>query len=646
MIKCKNGGIVLQPGDELPSFRGVKKLYLDYETTSGSPDLDSLDPWHNCYIAGVAVAAETSSVYYAPIDCRDSRWNCDHGRVLAWLEDLFTRVDQQDGEWVNHNVKYDMLVSHQNGLPVPRRVSCTLVRAKLLDSDRKFKGGYGLDALARDWLDSDITHLDAAVQAHLRGCKSKDYGDVPGDIVGEYACQDVMTTRSLDEYLERRMPEQCRRVEQTEKLLTPVMFDVEVGGMRVDPTALAIEELKYTARLLDAEERLQQLTGQSVRPHVNEDCFKLLCGTHGLPVLSWTDKQEPSFDKHALASYAKMERVLANAQLSEAVKTMRWYRKVNTLLSLFIRPYQSLHVDGVLHPQFNQSVSTGRMSCGKPNMQQLSDDAKQLVYPKAGHEFLSADYSQIEFRLIVHLIQNAGAIAAYLANPDTDFHQWVADISGMLRDPAKNLNFAMAFGAGENKARRMLETNPTVYAEVASTVDAMLAAKRIASAKRAEAIEYFVSRRAKEVYDKYHASLPELKRTQREAEIRLKQRGYVFNLYGRHRHLPTSHAFAAFNSVIQSSAADLMKERLVAIAPRYSRESRELGLDVSCVVHDEFLFSVPLGVLDDPRACSHVAAVMESPAIELRIPIRASMGRSAASWYETKNGPVKPARAK
>lgn len=631
---------MVEPGDDLPRFVGSKKLYLDYETTSGDPDETSLNTWKTCYIAGVAVTGAEGPAYYIPFDHRDGRWNYPRAKALAWLEQLMLDVETIGSEWVNHNVKYDMHVSRRYELPIPSRVSCTLTRAKLVDSDRKFKGGYGLDSLAMAWLERDIRGYERTLKAYLKGCNSRDYGDVPADILGEYACEDVIVTRLIDRYIERVLPQQCRGVELTEKKLTPVLFDMEVVGLRVDPVQLAVEELKATTRLLDMEEQICELVGNPVRPHVNEDCFALLCGRHGLPVLAWTDKKEPSFDKNTLASYAKNPTVSADPKLLKIVRTMLEYRKLNTLCNLFIRKYRELEVDGVLHPSFNQCVSTGRKACSEPNMQQLSEDAKRLILAPKDGAILSADYSQIEFRLIVHLINNQKAIQAYNEQPDIDFHQWVADMAGMLRSPAKNLNFAMGYGAGKPKTLFMLENDPTVSNEVASIVDQLIADKKVPASKRAAATEYFLKERSESVYAAYHAMLPELKTMQRLAQDRVKQRGYVFDLYGRHRHLPVTHAFAAFNSVVQASAADLMKERVVAIAPRYNKRTRDLGLQLACVVHDELVFTGPRDALTDPDTYRHVAGILEAPSIPLRIPIRTSISVSTTTWGATKKGKV------
>lgn len=629
MIEFHNGGRLVQDVSELPDLRNAKTLHADFETTSGDPAKKSTDPFHDCWTAGVAVTAdEHKGAWYVPVGHHCAEGNLPIDAVAAWWCDVVSSAQ----EWDNQNIKYDAHVSTNSlgVLPTEPRMVCALTKAKIIDSDRMSKGGYGLDALSRAWLGEDIGHFELAMKPYLY--RNKDYGAIPQDVMAAYACQDVITNRRLRKYTDARMPVECEAVRDVEIGLTPVLFDIERTGMRVDTRALQIKELSLLRRLMEIDEELTRITGRSFRPHVGGDCFDVLCNQYGLPVLAWTgDKEDeddeepgnPSFDKHALAAYASHP-----FAPREVVDLIMEYRKLNTLNSLFISKWQEFEVDGRLHPSYNQAVRTGRLSCKKPNAQQVTSVAKELVIPPDGETFVSADYSQIEFRFIVHYIQDDDAIAAYVRDPDTDFHAWVAEMCEIHRGPAKNVNFAMAFGGGEARVLSMLSSNMQLVGDIGDKVRGLVDAKKIEEAQSMEVFEMLCGERAKSVYDRYHSTLPSLKRTSYRASRKAKSAGYVFNVIGRRRHLPETRSHIAFNAIIQSSAADLQKERTVAL-----RSMLPSCVKIIALVHDETLMQGPSEVVEDPRFRRDLADVMEhSDVIQLRVPIRVSVGLSRTSW--------------
>lgn len=634
MIEFENGGRLVESTSELPDLRNAKQLYVDFETTSGDPKLNSLNPWHHCAIAGIAITAgDHSNAWYVPIRHNDSRWNLPIEPVLEWLAVTLETCE----DWINQNVKYDATCAARDGILFGGRLVCTLTLAKIIDSDRVTRGGYSLSALSKGWLDRDIDAYEDRVKAYLAGCGSrgsKDYGDVPADILGDYACQDVFTARRLYAYEVERCPEQCNEVWETEIKLTPCLFDMEMEGMRIDVQEVQKTQLVTLNRMMLLEEDLHDRIGFAIRPHVNADCFELLCNKYGMEVLGWTDEGNPSFDKDALKAYLRHPIVVESEKLTGIVEKMLAYRKLNTLNSLFLETFLKLHVDGVLHPDYNQAVRTARLSCRRPNMQQQTDESKALIHPGDGYWFISGDYSQIEFRFIVHYIEDATCIAAYLANADTDFHQWVAEMCMIPRPPAKNINFAIGFGGGRNRVLKMLTASMELVGHLMKQVNELVKAGAIEENERLSTFQAFARRHAEKVYRKYHATLPGIKKTSRRAEAACKRRGYVHNHYGRHRHLPANAAWLAFNNLAQSSAADLMKERTVATSPRFNERIRSWKIKQSASVHDEVLFRVPSEVAQDPECSRYIADTMETVSRPIRVPIRVAIGKSPSSWAE------------
>jgi DNA polymerase-1 len=636
MIEFPGGGCLVETVDELPDLDCVADLYADFETTSFDDRLDALDPWHNCWAAGVAVTADDApGAWYVPVRHRGGP-NLPVDAVRAWWADVCGGASR----WTNHNVKYDAHVSACDmgwlpDWPCGTTLRCTLTAAKVLDSDRGFgRGGYDLGALSRDWLGEDISHHEAELRRWLG--ESKDYGSVPPSVMAPYACQDVMTVRRLAGYLDARTPEECRRVAAMEVDLTSVLLRMERSGMSVDPVELMVAEVQHSQRLLDIDAELHRLTGRSVNPSSPDQLFDLLINQYGLPVLGWTEEDDdgnpagnPSFDKHALALYA-----LHPDAPRDVVALVREARKLTQLLGLFVRPYQELALltggSYLLHPSFNQMVRTGRMSCRAPNMQQLSKLAKRLIHPRRGNAFLSLDQSQIEFRVIVHYIQNQRCIDAYRADPDTDFHDLMARTAGIGRDPAKTLNFMMGYGGGKKKAVKAMSVNTDVVGDVARAVDEAVAAGRLDPSQRASALERLGRERGEAVYDGYHAALPELKPTSRRAAAVCADRGYVRNVHGRYRRLPADKAHHAFNTLCQGEAADIQKERTVAAARAC------LGTPVEVVgnVHDEVVFEGPAECMRDPRTKAALCWLLETVDTPLRVPLRCAVGYSEQHWAE------------
>jgi len=359
-----------------------------------------------------------------------------------------------------------------------------------------------------------------------------------------------------------------------------------------------------------------------------------LCNKYGLPVLGFTDKREPSFDKETMISYQVHPTVKESEELSTIVSKIRRYRHLHTLRSFFIVPYREHEVNGIMHPNYNQVLRTGRLSCRRPNAQQLSTEAKLLIHPLLGCVFVRYDYSQIEFRLIVHYIKDERAIAAYLGDPNTDFHQWVADMCGIPRRPAKNVNFCIGYGGGREKVVSMLAANMELVGYLGTVVDKLVAEGKIADGQRKQAFELLCKRKGERVYRNYHDMLPGLRSTTTRAARTLEARGYVYNAYGRQRYLPLKASYRAFNTIMQSCAADVIKERTVAFAPRYNSDVRNYGVSIAASVHDETLINVPTEVAKDRKVLKRFAEIFEDTAVKFRVPILTSCGVADTNWAD------------
>lgn len=652
MIRFDNGGILLQEGDDLPDFIGATNVYLDLETSSGSALEDSLNPWQNCKIAGLAITVD----------------DCQNGYYIDWLSasksfiEKVTRwinsILQYCENWINHNIKYDanvLLCTTDIEIPPHVNLICTIVQAKLIDSDRVSRGGYALDKLSKDWLGRDISHHEIKLAPYL--VKNKDYGRIPCDILGEYACDDVLTNRLLWQHIQSKLPERCKGVSKTEIAVTRQLLNCEQRGLMYDVADLKIAQYAGLNRMCELDDKLRKLTGHPVNARSSDDCYELLVGQYGLPVIKYTrdssgeETENASFDKHVLAAYKADP--YAPQEVIDALIEIRLLQQLD---SLYYVPWQQLAPDGVIHSDYNQVVRTGRMSCRRPNAQQIKKSIKKLIIPRPGYSIFESDASQIEFRLIVHYIRNAMGIDAYRNDPNTDFHIFVAYMAHVKRKLGKTINFGTAFGEGKRKLLSQIAADPGVVAEVKAEVD-LLNLQNIGE----QVVEFRrrIEIRANEIYDAYHGLFPELKPTTKLAETvckSLERRclfdaindgkhcyGYITNSYGRDRHLPyclyrtdygtrdpLDKAWLAFSTLNQSSAADLMKERLVELMWQlYSSDTHLLAC-----VHDAIVLEVRNDIADDPRFERDTVGILESPARDFLVPIRWSAGCSKENWYK------------
>lgn len=612
-----NGGTLITEAFELPiPSDSWSNMYLDLETSSGDPKKKSLNPWHDCFVAGIALTVDDfNGAWYVPVG---HRWGprLDPLVVQRWVVDVFNCCDI----WINHNVKYDAQVMFESfGVPWVKDYYCTLTQAKLIDSDRM---RFSLDALSKDWLKEDISKYEEALQPYL-GRKSKDYGDIPADICGEYACQDVLTNRRLYKYIKSRMPEESQRISDIENKTTAVLIDIERNGMKVNQQQLMVSELLCLNDMATIQEELADKVGFSFEPHVNGDCFDVLCNKYGLPVLAWNKTGNPSFDKEALKGYM----TVPNAP-RDVIDLMLKYRKLHVLANTFIKPYRLLNIDGLLHSSYNQTVRTGRMSCKMPNAQQLSSDAKKLIITGEGESIISVDYSQIEYRIIAHYIKDLGAIEAYRTDPFTDFHSWVADMCNIHRKPAKTVNFLMGYGGGKERLLSNLVQVPELVGYILEEVEKL----DIDEATKKDTFLMLARAKASEVYTTYHDTMPGLRRTARAACQAVMDRGYIRNLYGRHRTLPRDFAHRAFNTLCQGTAADLMKAQLV----RLHDYLQPTPFCLIGVVHDEVIIRGPSSEITDDLL-DDICFILEDVDVDLRVPIRTSCGVSTLNWFEASN---------
>mgnify|MGYP000852429547 CR=1 FL=1 len=616
LLKHPSGRIVhyVENASELPSLEGVQTMYVDTETTG-------LHPYLGHRMGGIAILRDDEpTAHYVPFRHTNPRWNTvPEEAVLEWLGRLM-----QIPRWVNHNVKFDWHFFNVDGFRYNNELVDTYVWSRCFDSDRFT---YGLKDLAREWCDIGVEDRDH-VEAYLKGIKSENFMDVPGDILGLYAGIDVYRARALYKYLVENTPPEMNGVLETEKKITSVLAAMEARGALIDNGYLQTEKLKALRKIIDLNGRLSQMTGVTEFVDSNKSLFDLLANKRNLPILGYDyETGRPTFDGETLEKYLVHPAI--DQESRDIISLILEYRTEVHFKGLFMDPYTDLQDEnGFLHPNFNQVVRTGRMSCSEPNMQQLNPRAKSFIKPAPGNAIFRADASQVEFRLIVHYIQDEAAIEAYRNNPKTDFHQWVASICHIKRKPAKNINFGVGYGAGKKKVMAMIASNPDIIAEMSDKI------KDIPDDKKMEHFTRLIQIRAEEIYNTYHERLPGIKQKSDLAASMARARGFVFNAFGRRRHLPATRAHIAFNSVIQSCAMDFIKTRMVELSPVFNPWLRDAGVHLILNVHDELVWEGPKDLLYSREFYSKVNTILEESPVPFRVPLMWNAGVSDKSWLQ------------
>lgn len=611
---------IVEKPSELPSMRGVKRLYLDVET-------NGLDPWNGDRICGIAVLRdEEKNPWYVPLrHTLGGNIEITEG-VKEWMQDCMSQPEQ----FINHNPKFDAHFLHAEGVMIPRslKMVCTLTLAKLVQSDRYYvdKWGdphmksHGLKQICQDWLDMPQQDEEEVLTflGQYRKKVDKTYDRVPVRIMGKYAGGDVIRARGLFWHCMGLLTSDQRPTVDLEVAVTGVLYRMEERGLQVDTAYTAQQSMILLHRIHRTVEELEKLTGGAF--HNSNNHMQRVIAYCGLPILSWKWKRErgklirggPNFDKEAMELYLHRPELKENEKVRRIIQLVVEYRRAEQLQGLYASnflKYSDKH--GRIHPTYNQVVRTGRMSCTSPSVHQLNKWAKGLIVG----DFLSADASQIEFRLISHYAYLTEVYAAYEKDPRADFHQVIADMLGITRKAAKALNFAIAYGAGKKKATQMVSREASIRAMVnESDPDAYEKACQAIAGRFLEA---------------YHERFPGIKQASYAASRACRNNGYVRNFFGRRRHLGDVFAHKSFNACVQGMAMDLIKRNMVELDDIVGG----YGVDLAANVHDELLFVGP-GV-GDPATHAAILAVLERPVAGLRVPIRWDMGFAmgpGATW--------------
>lgn len=540
---------------------------------------------------------------------------------------------------INHNMKFDAQFLINEGVRPPMdRLECTSVRAALIN---EHEHSFSLDNLCKKYelgakvdIYEDLAKLFGGKPS--REIQMRNLHRAPMSLVKKYATPDPELAIKLWLWQEEEIKRQgLQQVWGLERQLMPVLIDIEREGVcvDVDRTRGAMKDMQ---RVIDVAQRaLVKAAGCAINANSPKQIRDLLQPAKGEDgrwrvkgvLLETTDAGAPSFDADAL-------RALAGRGI-ETAKYLMQVRKSTKALSFLKDHILGHEIDGKVYPNYNQTkgdndlgTGTGRFSINGPALQQIpsrDEDIASIVracfIPDAGSKWGCGDWEQFEFRWFAHYANNERLLQAYRDNPSADFHQMVADMTGIPRKPryagdanAKQINLGLVFGMGQGKMAMEMGLPYTI--------------------EQGRGKEYLKpGPEAIEVFNKYHAAIPGVKTLLEQASSIARSRGYVMTAMGRHIRFPGGQfTHKAGGLVFQGTSADCMKQKMIEMHPIAKRE----GFKMLLSVHDELDFSVPDKMV--PKVSKLIKKVLETfdggqCPIRCRVPILSSVA-FGPNWWE------------
>ena len=540
-----------------------KEICIDTETTS----LDA----HTASLVGISLCWQKGTAYYIPFDADPQATK----ERVALLQDLFNTTTIC---WIGHNIKYDLLVLHYHGIRLKGSLYDTLLAHYVIAPE----GKRSMDLLSAQYLGYQPVSIETLIGKKGKGQLSM--RDVAMEAVKEYAAEDADITLQLKHTLDPQLDtlQVLAVYEQAEAPLLPVLTDMEIEGVGIDVDFLNNYSKELAIEIKATEEKVHAAAGVP---------FNLASPKQLGEVLFDIMKLDPSAKKTKTGQYATGEDVLLKLQHKhEIVDAILIHRELSKLKNTYVDALPLLihPVSNRLHTSFNQAVAvTGRLSSNNPNLQNIPirtergrEIRKAFVSRNADWCIVSADYSQIELRIIAALSGDASMIQAFKDQKDIHIAT-AAKVYGVeeaavtkdMRRNAKAVNFGIiygqsAFGLAENLGISRTET--------------------------------------KTIIENYFAQYPAIK-TYMDANVQFaKQHGYVATILGRKRWLSdinssnqTVRGFAernAINAPIQGSAADMIKLAMIEVDKQL--RAQQLKSKMVLQVHDELVFDAPKEEVD------------------------------------------------
>ena len=575
-------------------FRTKDFLVLDTETTSTS----AID----AELVGLSFSVAEHEAFYVPVPGQRE----EAQKVVDIFRPLY---EDEHILKVGQNLKYDLEVLRNYDVHLKGKMWDTMIAHYLIQPELR----HNMDYMAEVYLHYKTIHID-----ELIGPKGKHQGsmrDLNPKEVYEYACEDADITLQLKNKLEPELKKhECEDLfYDIEMPLMPVLAEMEMTGVRIDTDSLAETSKQLTQKMLEIEQHIYELAGEQFNIASPMQVGKIL-----FDKLKIVEKAK----KTKTGQYVTSEEVLQQLRHKhEIVGLILDHRGLKKLLGTYIDTLPKLinSRTGHIHTSFNQTITaTGRLSSSDPNLQNIpirGEDGKEIrkaFVPEEGCLFFSADYSQIELRVMAHLSQDANMIAVFRDGKDLHaataaniYKKGIDEVTRDERTKSKRANFGIIYGI-------------TVFG-LAERLD--------------------ISRdEAKMLIDGYFQTFPNVHDYMEKAKEVARQQGYVTTLFGRRRYLPdinsqnaTVRGFAernAINAPIQGTAADIIKVAMIRIFQRFQAEGIKSKMILQ--VHDELNFSV---LPEEKERVERIVIEEMQGAFPLSVPLVADSG-FGKNWLE------------
>lgn len=578
--------------EAVEALSGTFPLSFDTETTSTDPMIASL--------VGMSFSVEADKAVYIPTPLPD-------GTSTQEVLKIVSPLLEGEGEKVGQNVKYDWLVLARHGVQVAGPFFDTMVAHYLIAPEEP----HGLDALARREMGYQTIPISTLIG---KGKDAKSMRDVPPADVAPYACEDADITLQLSEKLRPRLGESGVEslANELELPLVPVLARMELQGIELDESVLMELSERATEDLAQLEEQIYGVAGEEFNIGSPAQIGVILFEKLGLRVVSKTSTGKPSTKESVLTELA------AEHELPGMI--LDW-RELAKLKSTYIDALGGLiHPEtGRIHTSYSQTTAaTGRLASSNPNLQNIPirtargrEIRRAFVAPK-GHVLLSADYAQIELRILASLAGDEAMQQAYLNGEDIHtstaarvFGVDPSEVTREQRSKAKEVNYGIPYG--------------------------------ISSFGLSNRLRCSVSE-AQELIDTYNRSFPAVASFLIDQVEKARELGYAETMLGRRRYLPDINARnrnvrsaaerVAVNMPIQGTQADMIKRAMIHIDRILQGDDYQTRMLLQ--VHDELVFEVPLDEVD--RVTEMVIHEM-AEALPLAIPIEVTTG-TGSNWLE------------
>ncbi len=567
---------------------------LDTETTSTNP-IDA-------ELVGLSFAVKENEAWYVAIPA-------NRNEALKIVNIFKPLYENEKIEKIGQNIKYDLEVLRNYGVVLAGKMFDTMIAHYLINPELH----HNMDYMAEVLLHYQTIHIDELIGPKGKGQKSM--RDLAPIDIYEYAAEDADVTLKLRNILIDKLKE--AEVENLfydiEMPLMPVLAEMEIGGVRIDTDSLKETSKVLTNRMIEIEKRIYELAGEEFNIASPKQVGDILFSK-----LKITDKPK----KTKTGQFVTSEEVLQQLKgKSEIVADILEHRGLKKLLGTYVDNLPTLinPRTGHIHTSFNQTITaTGRLSSSDPNLQNIpvrGEDGKEIrkaFIPEDGCLFFSADYSQIELRVMAHLSGDKNMIEAFREGYDIHaataakiYKEDIKEVSRDQRTKAKRANFGIIYGI-------------TVFG-LAERLD-------------------ITRDEAKQLIDGYFETFPQVKDYMETAKEQARKQGYVETLFHRRRYLPdiyshnaTVRGFAernAINAPIQGTAADIIKVAMVRIFNRFKTE--HIRSKMILQVHDELNFSV---LPEEKEKVEKIVLEEMQGAYRMQVPLIADAGWGN-NWLE------------